>query len=133
MKRTEIFLPRFGWRVDVFIDFDCDKTETILGMMKSLGCGQKTLQEARESLEDCEENSGMTFSSRKYRNSVLVLHRQGSFKEFINTLAHEISHVCAHIAIGGGERLDEEDFCYAAGDLMGSMSEIILDYLGCEE
>ena len=56
-----------------------------------------------------------------------VVYKATSFKEFVNTLSHEVAHICAHITRSFVIKLTEEEFCYMLGDLMAEVSELIFD------
>lgn len=124
--KTTAFLPRYGWRVELFTDFTCDKTDDVIDALEQIGCDEYYLFKAKSFLLNCEKNTGLTFSSKDYRSSVAVVYKADSFKEFINTLSHECSHICAHITKSFLIKLDEEEFCEMVGDLMAEMSDAVL-------
>lgn len=126
MIRQTAFLPRYGWRVEFFIDFTCERTEDVLDAIEQIGGGDYHLMRAASNLKSCEKNSGLTYSSPDYRSSVAVVYRTDSFKEFVNTLSHECAHICAHVTKSFLIKLDEEEFCEMVGDLTAQTSEAIL-------
>jgi predicted SprT family Zn-dependent metalloprotease len=76
---------------------------------------------------NCAKDTGLTYSSPEYRSSVAVVYKATSFKEFVNTLSHEVAHICAHITKAFVIKLTEEEFCYMLGDLMADVSDLIFD------
>lgn len=120
-------MPRYGWRVELFTDFDCDDTDIILQALKNIDCDKDSLRKAEYNMWQCEKNTGLTYTSPAYRTSVAVVYKTTSFNEFLNTLSHEVAHICAHITRSFPIKLTEEEFCYMLGDLMADVSCIILD------
>jgi predicted SprT family Zn-dependent metalloprotease len=119
-------MPRYGWRVELFTDFDCDDTDIILQALKNIDCDKDSLKKAEYNMWQCEKNTGLTYTSPPYRTSVAVVYKTTSFKEFINTLSHEVAHICAHVTKSFLIKLDEEEFCEMVGDLTAQTSEAIL-------
>jgi len=127
MTKETVFIPRYGWRVDVFVDFDCEKTDLVLDALEQIGCDKHHLLDAEYSMMNCAKDTGLTYSSPEYRSSVAVVYKTTSFKEFINTLSHEVAHICSHITKAFVIKLTEEEFCYMLGDLMAEMSDSVLE------
>ena len=126
MIRQTAFLPRYGWRIEFFIDFTCEHAEKVLDAIEQIGGDDYYLFKAASNLNSCEKNSGLTYSSPDYRTSVAVVYRTDNFKEFINTLSHECAHICAHVTKSFLIKLNEEEFCEMVGDLMAQTSDAIL-------
>lgn len=120
-------MPRYGWRVELFTNFDCDDTDIILQALKNIDCDKESLKKAEYNMWQCEKNTGLTYTSPPYRTSVAVVYKTNSFKEFLNTLSHEVAHICAHITKAFVVKLTEEEFCYMLGDLMADVSDLIFD------
>lgn len=127
MTRKTVFIPRYGWRVDFFTDFTCESADTVLDALEQIGCDKHHLLDAEYSMMNCEKDTGLTYSSLDYRSSVAVVYKATSFKEFVNTLSHEVAHICAHITRSFPIKLTEEEFCYMLGDLMADVSDLIFD------
>ena len=127
MTRKTVFIPRSGWRGELFTDFDCDDTDMILQVLKNIDCDKESLRKAEYNMWQCEKNTGLTYTSPAYRTSVAVVYKTNSFKEFLNTLSHEVAHICAHITRSSPIKLTEEEFCYMLGDLMADVSDLIFD------
>lgn len=126
MTKEIIFIPRYGWRVELFTDFDCKDADIVLQSLDNIDCEPESLRMAEYNMWQCDKNTGLTYSSPEYRTSVAVVYKTTSFKEFVNTLSHEIAHICAHITRSFPIKLTEEEFCYMLGDLMAETSDCIL-------
>lgn len=99
----------------------------VLDALEQIGCDKHHLLDAEYSMMNCEKDTGLTYSSPEYRSSVAVVYKATSFKEFVNTLSHEVAHICAHITKAFVIKLTEEEFCYMLGDLMADVSDLIFD------
>lgn len=124
-------MPRYGWRVELFTDFDCGDTELVLQALDNIDCDEDSRRKAEYNMWMCDSNTGLTYTSPAYRTSVAVVYKATSFKEFVNTLSHEVAHICAHITRVFPIKLTEEEFCYMLGDLMAEMSGVIFSEADC--
>ena len=127
MTRDSIFIPQYGWRIDLFLDTCCEDAYRIVGLMRSIGASDRVCVKAFASLYECREDEGFTYSSADYRYTVMAVHRASSFGEFLNTLTHENAHVCAHIVRSVDGDMDEETFCSLCGWLAMQEAEAILE------
>lgn len=127
MTKSVFFMPRYGWRVELFTDFECDDTDVVLQALDNIDCELESRRKAEYNMWQCDKNTGLTYTSPNYKTSVAVVYKTTSFKEFINTLSHEVAHICAHIIKAFPIKLTEEEFCYMLGDLMAEMSDSILE------
>lgn len=129
MTKEILFLPRYGWRVELFADFECEDTDAVLCALEDIDCSEENMRTAMFHLWQCEKNTGLTYTSIPYRTSVAVIYKTTSRKEFVNTLSHEVAHICAHITKSFIIRLTEEEFCEMVGDLMAETTGILLETL----
>lgn len=127
MTRDSIFIPQYGWRIDLFLDACYADAQRIVGVMRSAGASDSVCARAFASLQACREDEGFTYSSAKYRYTVMAVHRASSFGEFLNTLTHENAHVCAHIVRSVDGDMDEETFCSICGWLAMQEAGAILE------
>lgn len=134
MNKDTLYLPRYGWRIELFTDFDCEDTEIVLQALENIDCSEELLQTAMFHLWECEKNTGLTYTNVNYRQSVAVVYKTTSRREFVNTLSHEIAHICAHVTKAFLIKLTEEEFCEMVGDLMAETTNILLETLcKCKE
>lgn len=134
MNKEIIFLPKYGWRVELFTDFVCEDANIVLDALESVDCEEEYLRKAMYNMWQCERNTGLTYTSVPYRTSVAVVYKTTSRKEFVNTLSHEVAHICAHITRAFLIKLTEEEFCEMVGDLMAQTTDVLIQSLcGCEK
>ena len=129
MVKDTVYLPRYGWKVEFFLDFDCDHIGEVMRALQDVDCEFETLERAYMSMRRCNEDTGLTYSTKDYRTSVAVAYTASSASEMLNTVAHECAHICAHITQSFIIKLTEEEFCEMVGDLVGGLSDSILKVL----
>lgn len=116
MKRAKIYIDKYDWLVTAYIAITHYEADQILCDLRSIGCYGDTFLVADKKLNENELDSGLTYSSYKDRESVMVTALASSTKQQFNTITHEICHVCAHIAKEVGIDVYSEEFAYLVGD-----------------
>ena len=91
-------MPQYGWEIDFFADFTCDRIHEVLEVLEETGCSGEFLESAFDNMSQCTLNTGLTYSGSDRSRSVVVVYRTSSDRQFVNTLSHEVAHVCTHIA-----------------------------------
>lgn len=109
--------------------FTCDNVNLVLNSLESIGCDGEHLRLAYKNMMSCEKDTGLTFSSKKERASVVVIYAGSTASEYLNTTMHEIAHLCAHISKSQKIRMSEEEFCKMFGDIAGLLSDTIIQSL----
>ena len=99
-------------------DWSQPDIEEILSAVERAGGSQKVLKQAHANLME-DYNSGFTYTSSKYRKSIMVVNRSSSMEEFINTYNHEKNHVEMHIC----EELGIDPYSEEAAYLSGNMAQ----------
>lgn len=129
MIRKDIYLPRYGWHVILFADFSCEDTDIVLRELENIDCEDLYLRKAMVNMYQCEKNTGLTYTAAPYRTSVAVVYQTSSKKEFVNTISHEIAHICAHITRSFPIKITEEEFCEMIGDCTAEATDVIVNLL----
>lgn len=117
MIKVNLYIDRYDWVVNCYISVTHYACEEILANLRRIECRGNVYLDAKEKLYSGELNGGLTYSSYRTRQSVMVTSIAESAKEQFNTITHEIAHVCAHIAEEIGISLASEEFAYLVGDL----------------
>lgn len=118
-----IFLDKYGWEVYVLhVSTEKDENNTIR-LLHNNGCDGEDLVEATEHICGENHNVGLTHTNMKCKKSIVVICRSTSNGEMINTTAHELFHVVAHICGFHGISMTSEEPCY----LMGWLCQKTLD------
>lgn len=118
MIHYEVHFDKYRWSVEVFIILSQPDIEEILSAVERAGGSQKVLKQAHANLME-DYNSGFTYTSSKYRKSIMVVNRSSSMEEFINTYNHEKNHVEMHIC----EELGIDPYSEEAAYLSGNMAQ----------
>lgn len=118
MIHYEVYFDKYRWSVEVFIILSRPDIAEIISAVKRAGGSKKVLESAYTNLME-DFNSGFTYSSSKYRKSIMVVNRSSSMEEFINTYNHEKNHVEMHIC----EELGIDPYSEEAAYLSGNMAQ----------
>lgn len=118
MIHYEVYFDKYRWSVEVFIILSQPDIAEIMSAVKRAGGSKKILDSAYANLME-DFNSGFTYSSPKYRKSIMVVNRSSSMEEFINTYNHEKNHVEMHIC----EELGIDPYSEEAAYLSGNMAQ----------
>ena len=82
MIHYEVYFDNYRWSVEVFIILSHADPKVLLDAVKQAGGSNKVLESAHANLME-DFNSGFTYSSSKYRRSIMVVNRSSSMEEFI--------------------------------------------------
>lgn len=131
MIRQTIYLGNYDWTVRVYYAVDSCWSEDIIRDLIDIGCSGESLQRAKSNLRDGAKNTGLTFSSKRYHESVMVIGPTTSPEEFASTYDHEKGHLARQIC--QSFRIDPygEEAQYLAGDIGKKMFPVARRFL-CE-
>ena len=119
MGRHVMIIDKFSiynWKVTILYETTCDDIDFIIETLKDINCPNKYITEALNNLENCDLNTGLTYSNIALKSSVIIINKTSSFEQLINTIAHEYYHLICHIQKGLNIE-DEEELAYLNGDL----------------
>lgn len=122
MIKQRFILPEYGnWEICAYYAVSRYAVDEIMEQLWDIGIDSTNARHAFDSLTRGELNSGLCYSNYSSRKSVIVVALTSSADEFINSLTHEVTHACVHIATALGVNHKGEDFCYLVGDLCQEM------------
>ncbi len=75
-------------------------------------------------------NEGFTFSEPSLRRTIFATGLAESGPEVLDSVVHEIIHICQHIALEDGMDPLGEPFAYLGGDISREISDIVCE-LSC--
>lgn len=88
----------YNWEIIILYECSCDDIDYIIETLKEINCPNKYIKEALNNLENCDLNTGLTYSNVKLKSSVIVVNKTSSFSQLINTIAHEYFHLICHVS-----------------------------------
>ena len=117
MTKQHFAYEPYLWDVSVYYDVDCRDTDRILSELKGIGCYGDNLFRARQNIESCTPNNGVTFANLSTKEMVVVITKTTSSQEFFNTLIHELHHMAEFVAKADNLPMVGEEISYIAGGL----------------
>lgn len=117
MIRYVFIIWQHDWLVKAYFNTDVSNAEEILEELWSIGADMDTMRKAYRNLYGGLLNTGLTYTSGWYRETVLVVSKTTSALEFINSLVHEMNHAKTHICDIEGIDLKSEQASYFIGGL----------------
>lgn len=131
MIRQTIYLGNYDWTVTIYYAVTSVWSERILGELADMGCSDKDYNRARQNLESGNLNTGLTFSSARFHESLMVIGLTSSPEEFASTYDHEKGHLARQICQAFGINPYGEEAQYLAGDIGRKMFPVAKRFL-CE-
>lgn len=117
MIRHDIYLKGYDWRITVFYSVTCYYLYEIMDALRAIGVDRHSMAKAYRNISSCKLDTGLTFSNKSMRESVMVISKASNADEYANSIAHESQHLIKHIT--KALELDPygEEICYIAGDI----------------
>lgn len=131
MIRQTIYLGDYDWTVTVYYAVTSVWTARILAELADMGCGDRDYERARRNLVSGNLNTGLTFSSARFHESLMVIGQTSSPEEFASTYDHEKGHLARQICQAFGIDPYGEEAQYLAGDIGKKMFPVAKKFL-CE-
>lgn len=98
MIEQKLHIKEIGWNLRIFY---CPKTSSqrsiVLQCLYDAGCTGSNFRRAMTLLRRGAVNTGLIFSNKSDRKSIIVVGNSSNVGEFINTLTHEINHFIEHV------------------------------------
>lgn len=124
-------IPSLDWTVFFHFAVTCYHTDLIVRELESLGAEEKYVERAHRLLANCTLDEGLTFTSRAFHESVVVVELTSSAAEFQNSLQHEIRHLVDDLSIGA-DVTEKEELGYLTGEINYSIFPYICELL-CDD
>lgn len=121
MIKQHFYFREYDWDVTVFYIVHKYYLNEVMCKLKSIECPNSILDQVYSNLSQCDVNSGFTYTNCKAKQTVIVITRASSDKEFVNTLCHECIHLVSSITKKCKISIGSEQ----AGELVGKLSEYI--------
>ena len=118
MIQQNLHIEEIGWNLRIFY---CPKTTSqrsvVLQCLYNAGCTGSNFRRAMTLLGSGAVNTGLIFSNKSERNTIIVVGRSSDVAEFVNTLTHEINHFIEHVMEALHIQSGTEDEAYFTGEL----------------
>ena len=118
MIQQNINIREIGWNLRIFY---CPKTTSqrsvVLQCLYNAGCTGMNFRRAMTLLGSGAVNTGLIFSNKSERNTIIVVGSSSDIAEFVNTLTHEINHFIEHVMEALHIQSGTEDEAYFTGEL----------------
>lgn len=130
---THVFhISQHDWLVKAYINSDVSDADLILRELQSVGADMETMRLAFSNLSSGQKNTGLTYTSKWNRVTIIVVSESTSAEEFFNSLVHEICHAKTHICEYLGIDLRSEEAAYFSGGLARDLFPHV-KHLLCED
>lgn len=98
MIRQKLTLNKYDWHIYAYYVVTRPNAEEILDALVNIGCSGGDLQRAYNNLTSGRLDTGLTYSNRDTRETVMVFAKTSNAKEFQQSYKHETGHLQSHIA-----------------------------------
>lgn len=118
------------WVVRFYFSFDIYDKERIIDALLWADAPDSLISHVSENIESERLDEGFCYSNPYLRRTVLGTGAASSGPEVLDSMVHEIIHICQHIAEEDGLNPFGEAFAYLGGDLARCVSDIVCE-LSC--
>lgn len=124
MIEQRFFVKKYDWCVTVFYAVTGYEVRWILQELRRAGCPSGYIRATAENLRVGKINSGITYSNKRERRTVMVIGLCDSARQYANSIAHERAHLVTHIAGASEIEPEGEEICYLAGEIASKMFDV---------
>ncbi len=133
MNVTDVYIRRCRWWVRIYYAVTCYRTERILSDLKSLDCKEKIYRKAKLHLWRGNLDTGLTYTNKRYRRSLVVVGLSSSPAQFLNSFEHELRHLVDDIIDACGVDAHGEEVAYLTGDLNALLFDDVHSFICCSQ
>ncbi len=113
------------WDIVFYFSFNTYDKERILDALLWAKTPNSVISQVLENISAGRLNEGFCYSNSDLRRTVLGVGAASSGPEVLNSMIHEIIHICQHIALEDGLDPYGEPFAYLGGDIAREVSDIV--------
>lgn len=118
------------WDILFLFSFDAYDMERIYDALVWADAPDSIIQQVSENVSADVLNEGFTYSNPSLRRTIFAIGRASSGPEVLDSVVHEIIHICQHVAIEDGIDPFGEPFAYLGGHISREISDIVCE-LSC--
>lgn len=113
------------WDILFLFSFDAKDMESILDALFWADAPDSVIRKTSENVMAGERNEGFTYSNPSLRRTVFGAGKATTGPEMLNTIVHEIIHICQHIATADGIDPFSERIAYLGGEISREVSDVV--------
>lgn len=113
------------WDILFLFSFDAKDMESILDALFWADAPDSVIRKTSENVMAGERNEGFTYSNPSLRRTVFGAGKATAGPEMLDTIVHEIIHICQHIATADGIDPFSEKIAYLGGDISRAVSDVV--------
>lgn len=118
------------WTILFLFSFDRYDMERIYDALFWVNAPDSIISQVSENVYAGRLNEGFTYSEPSLRRTVFATGIAENGPEVLDSVVHEIIHICQHVAIEDGMDPFGEAFAYLGGDISREISDIVCE-LSC--
>lgn len=119
-----------NWTIRFFFSFDKSDKAAIVNALFWAEAPNSIIRRIMENLNAGHLNEGFCYSNPSLRCTVLGTGIAENGPEVLDSMVHEIIHICQHVALQDEMDPFGEPFAYLGGDIARSVSDIVCE-LSC--
>ena len=98
MIQQNVHIEEIGWTLRIFyFPKTSSQRRIVLKSLYDAGCTGRNFRRAMTLLDSGAKNTGLTYSNKGERETVIVIGVSSDVAEFVNTLTHEVNHFVEHV------------------------------------
>lgn len=128
MLVRDIYIDKYDWCARVYFAISRYNIEDVSRSLREIGCPVTIHRQAIKQMVHGEVNTGFTYSNMKRRQTVMLVGKTSSGREFLNSFSHELRHLSDDIAKTYGMETAGEEVAYLTGDIALKLADIVCHY-----
>ena len=116
-----VYLDKYDWEVTICDDVAPNSVRKLIPMLKDMGMSCCEIDKIIVLFD--RPNRGFIYTDKENRCSLIAIGWCITWKQELNTLAHEIFHLAEHICIGCDLSTDGEPPAYVVSDLVDKLCD----------
>jgi len=113
------------WTIEFYFSFDIYDKERILDALVWADAPDSLISKVSKNIMAGRLNEGFCYSNPFLRRTVLGTGIAESGPEVLDSMVHEIIHICQHVAEEDKMNPFGEGFAYLGGDIARSVSDVV--------
>ena len=118
MIEQNMSIGEIRWNLRIFyFPKTSSQRSIVLKCLYNAGCTGRNFRRAMTLLDSGALNTGLTYSDKRERKTIIVIGCSSNIAEFVNTLTHEVNHFIEHVMEALQIQSGAEDEAYFTGEL----------------